>query len=525
MNRRRKFILKALSNYHFSNVIEFFKNELLKSDYSEKKSILDLISNTSISEEMSIEFLSDLFDDEKELEIKIKILKIIGKKNISVFNEKYSSVHNQIQNHNNYLVEVIDYFNNSEQVDLLISLIKNNKNIDLQMKILEKLAGVYSEEVKNILKIYIKHTNELIQLAIIRGIESEKYIEFLVQKAYSGNPTIEITALSKLGKIMTMSRISVNTKKNIINLISDKLNSSEEIIKLAAIKTVNFYDKKLFKKMLTMWDNIHPFYFPVLKESIMNMVIMCTDNSATMTLMEELNIFKIRNFVNTLYKMGRQDLLLFIYQNYKKNVELDDFLDKLKNFFIDNKIFSDQRFYISFFKELEETEMNYFRTILEKIFMREFSPFRFKENDIKIISEYLDILGLLSIKFSEHFFYINYDYVRTAILKFVERNEDNFSYLIECAKYKSDVIKETAIYALGEYEQSVNFLSSIYKNSSEFLKITILKALSLGKSNSRKMFFLGELSKEKGTEKILNELLENITAYYDDDIVFKYAQN
>ncbi|MGM0608282.1 MAG: hypothetical protein ACQESP_07680 [Candidatus Muiribacteriota bacterium] len=521
---RKHLILEALSSYQYGEVIDFLKTTIQNSENDIKAFILKVLSKSHIINKIQPEFFIKLYEQEKELVLRARILKIIFLISPEMAKDFF------LKEKNNYLKNyktakiLTPALKGEEFIQVILSELKE---VDDEIKplMLEKLASIGGGKTKEVLKNYIKKENELVQIAIINGINSEKFFELLLIKAYSKNPTIEIASLAKLGKMMLTGELSLNTKKNIVNLIGDKLDSSEELVKLSAVKAITFYDKKLLVKLTEVWKNIHPFYFPQVKDSVMNMLIMCPDASAREIIKQKLNIFKVKNFVNTIYKIRNNNLNLFIFKNFKKGIDRNKFIQDLKTFFKENRIFVDHRFFDSFFKDVEDGEIDYFRGLLEKIFMREFKPFLFREVDIKIISEYLDILGMLSFKFSSHFLYIKYDYIKIAIIKYIPRNEQNFSFLLECAKYKSMSVREIAVLALGEYDQALNFLAATYNNTTENIKENILKALSLGKSNDRKMFFLEKLSKKEKSEKISKELLNNIITYYDDEIIQSYALN
>ncbi|MCK9224602.1 MAG: hypothetical protein M0R46_05290 [Candidatus Muirbacterium halophilum] len=519
----KRLIIQALKEYHLTEVVAFYKDWYAKSDVDDKIYFLETIYNTPLSDTIDTVFFQNIINTELDNIVRVLAIKNLYSKDKALFKKIFLYNFNVLEWDERAIKIILPVLDDKEYVLNLRSFLAT-KDIILKANIIESMVRFPVDEVIQIIREVMKSGNDLLQLSAIKGFDNEKFFEFLYSKVFSGNSTIEIACISKFGKLLSSDNVNIKIKKTILSIINEKLDSEEEIVRIASIKCVSFFEKKIFRKLTELWEKLHPIYFPVLKDALMNNIIMDKDNNAEKLLFEELNIFKIKNFMNFLYKINHKELMLFLFQNFRKKDDFEVFSSRIVDFLLQNKIFIDQRFILSFFRDLDEAQIMYFRSNLEKVFMREFVPFRFREIDIKIISEYLDIAGILSLDYSRHFNYINYDYIKIAILKFIEKTDENFSFLVECAKYKSDAVKEAAIFSLGEFINATNFLIGLYKNASEAQKINIIKAVSLKKSENRKTFLLKEFFLDNISDDLKNELMEALNSYYDDNIIVELSE-
>ncbi len=508
-------IIKTLATFHYSSVVNFFKDTIVKTSIDELKVYCEALSGSTVLSNIEIDFLINIYAKELDSEKKVYYLSLISEKDTVVFHDLFLRDTQFLKIDVSSLDVIIKHLKEKRVISFLIDQLKT-EDLLTRGKLLQKLASFADNKVEEIIDDVLKNGNELEHLSIIKGINS-KYFKKLTKKVFSSDPTMEIACLSRFSRLMMESDTSTTIRKTIISIINDKLSSDNEIVRIAAIKSISFYDKKLFSKLLEMWRIIHPFYFPVLRESVMNMIMLDRENSAISLIIEQISIFKVKNFVKYLNRVDNHEFLHFIFRNLTRTSEIEEFLLKIKPFMTDKKLFVDQRFVYSFFRDINQAEIDYFKGSLEAIFTRDYETQRFNEIDIKIIAEYLELFGMLGRKIPEHFRYVNYDYIKLAILKFMEKDEKNFTFFIESAKYKSDIVKEYAIYGLGEYENSIMFLRGLFNECHKRIRPVIIKAISLGISSGRYNFFIQVLDKYlEADDALIEELMDALMPYFKE---------
>jgi|GEM_PF-4733490 len=509
----RKVIIRTLSTFHYSSVVNFFKDNLVKSNPDQIPVFCDALSGSTVLNNIGLDFLINIYTKESDPLKKVCYLSLIAQKDKIVFHDLFFRDKNLLKIEHKTLDMLLPYLNEKRIIPFLIDFL-NTDDLLIKGRVLQKISSFADEKVERIIDEVLKDSNELEQLSVIKGL-NPKYFKKLTKKSFSSDSTMEIACLSRFSRLMMESDTSATMRKTMISIINGKLLSENEIVRIAAIKSISFFEKKLFSRLLNMWKNIHPFYFPVLRESIMNMIMLDREGKALTLIYEQISIFKVRNFVNYLFKVDNHDFLHFIFRNLTRASEVDDFLFRIRPFMKDRKLFLDQRYVYSFFRDINQAEIDYFKELLEKIFTRDYVTHRFHEIDIKIVAEYLEIFGMIGRKIPEHFRYLNYDYIKLAILKFLDKDEKNFTFYIESAKYKSDIVKEYAIYGLGEYENSITFLTGLFKQCHERFRPVIVKAMSLGISPDRYEFFLQVLDKYYESDDLLaEELMDALMPYF-----------
>ncbi|MFW5782829.1 MAG: hypothetical protein ACOCWO_06020, partial [Candidatus Muiribacteriaceae bacterium] len=256
IGNKKKLILQALCSYHYTDVISFISDILEKDEEEEiRKYIYKVLYRSVLSEKMETDLFTERYRKETDPEIRLNILNILGEKSPFDFREFFLADYHDFTFDENNIDLILPHIDDIIFLPVLFN-ISENVNLYTRARIYQTAAGFYSEDLKTRFSEVFRQDNELLQLALIKGFSHERYFELIVSKVFSRNPTLEIACLSKFSSMLSSEEVRFPVKKAILNIISEKMKSENEIIRIAAIRAVTFFDKKLFQSMLNMWSRL-----------------------------------------------------------------------------------------------------------------------------------------------------------------------------------------------------------------------------------------------------------------------------
>jgi len=235
---------------------------IFKHDFLDKKDEFHFILEEIIKErpEGAFQFLKRHFESTKDEDLMIDILyamSIYAQENNEYITNIFKKIANNEDNkHFSTFLNIAANIGFLEFIDIGVSNFKNF-DIDKKIAVLRAIAKTKNKKYLRFIQTKIGDKNEKVSLEAIIAIKSFGLISLLFPFARAKNPTIRMLVTGALSDFKPKDSRHI---RSLLNTQEILLSDEDDIVKIAAIRSINIGNRKIFEKLFSLFDKMPVFY-------------------------------------------------------------------------------------------------------------------------------------------------------------------------------------------------------------------------------------------------------------------------